>query len=187
MPTGTWVNYYTNAFDTRTKGLDVVADHTTPLDAWGDVRWSLGFNWNKTTIEGTPDTPAALANSGVTLVGRDRQGDLTDATPKTKWILGANWKVDDLAVNLQTARYGAVKTLAVNPTGDRSFGAKWITDLDVSYTFVDSVTVSIGGTNIFDVRPDKHAVYSNLGLAPYGNPPFYPGGGYWYTKLAYDF
>lgn len=187
VPTGTWVNYYTNAFDTRTKGLDVVADHTTPLDAWGDVRWSLGFNWNKTTIEGTPDTPAALANSGVTLVGRDRQGDLTDATPKTKWILGANWKVDDLAVNLQTARYGAVKTLAVNPTGDRSFGAKWITDLDVSYTFVDSITVSIGGTNIFDVRPDKHAVYSNLGLAPYGNPPFYPGGGYWYTKLAYDF
>ena len=187
VPSGTWVNYYTNAFDTRTKGLDVVADHTTPLDAWGSVRWSLGFNWNKTTIEGTRDTPGALANSGVTLVGRDREGDLTDATPKTKWILGANWKVEDLAVNLQTSRYGAVKTLAVNPSGDRSFGAKWITDLDVSYTFVDHLTVSIGGTNIFDVRPDRHAVYSNLGLAPYGNPPFYPGGGYWYTKLAYDF
>jgi iron complex outermembrane receptor protein len=30
-------------------------------------------------------------------------------------------------------------------------------------------------------------VNSNLGLAAYGNPPFYPGGGYWYTKLAYDF
>ncbi|PQZ89363.1 MULTISPECIES: TonB-dependent siderophore receptor [Pseudomonas] len=187
VPSGTWVNYYTNAFDTRTKGLDVVADHTTSLDAFGDVRWSLGFNWNKTTIEGTRDTPGALANSGVTLVGRDRQGDLTDASPKTKWILGANWKVSDLAVNLQTARYGAVKTLAVNPSGDRSFGAKWITDLDISYTFVDSLTVSVGGTNIFDVRPDKHAVYSNLGLAAYGNPPFYPGGGYWYTKLAYDF
>ena len=187
VPTGTWVNYYTNAFDTRTRGLDVVADHTTPLDAWGDVRWSLGFNWNKTTIEGARDTPSALAGSGVTLVGRDRQGDLTDASPKTKWILGANWKVEDLAVSLQTARYGAVKTLAVNPSGDRSFGAKWITDLDVSYTFVDSITLSIGGTNIFDVRPDKHAVYSNLGLAAYGNPPFYPGGGYWYTKLAYDF
>ncbi|PRW94904.1 TonB-dependent receptor, partial [Pseudomonas fragi] len=42
VPTGTWVNYYTNAFDTRTKGLDVVADHTTPLDAWGVVRWRLG-------------------------------------------------------------------------------------------------------------------------------------------------
>ncbi|WP_249675374.1 TonB-dependent receptor plug domain-containing protein [Pseudomonas abieticivorans] len=187
VASGTWVNYYTNAFDTRTRGLDIVADHTTPLDALGDVRWSLGFNYNKTTIEDMRDTPASLAGSGVTLVGRDREGDLTEASPKTKWIVGANWKLDDLAVNLQTTRYGSVKTLAVNPSGDRSFGAKWITDLDIAYTFFDHLTASIGGTNIFDVRPDKHAVYSSLGLAAYGNPPFYPGGGYWYTKLAYDF
>ncbi|MBV6288278.1 TonB-dependent receptor plug domain-containing protein [Pseudomonas aegrilactucae] len=184
---GTWVNYYTNAYDTRTKGLDIVADHSTPLGNWGDVRWSLGFNWNKTSIQSVRDTPAALANSGITLVGRDREGDLTVASPETKWILGANWKVDDLAVNLQTTRFGSVKTLAVNPSGDRSFGAKWITDLDIAYTFFDQLTVSIGATNLFDVRPDRHAVYSPLGLAPYGNPPFYPGGGYWYSKLAYDF
>jgi iron complex outermembrane receptor protein len=184
---GTWVNYYTNAFDTRTRGLDIVGDHSTPLGEWGNVRWSLAFNWNKTTIEDVRDTPSALAGSGVTLVGRDREGDLTAASPKTKWILGANWKHDDLAVNLQTTRYASVKTLAVNPSGDRSFNARWITDLDVSYTLFDQLTVSVGGTNIFDIRPSKNAVYSNLGLASYGNPPFYPGGGYWYTKLAYDF
>ena len=184
---GTWVNYYTNAYDTRTKGLDIVADHSTDFGAWGDVRWSLAFNWNKTSIEDVRDTPASLAGSGVTLVGRDREGDLTVASPETKWILGANWKVSDFAVNLQTTRFGSVKTLAVNPSGDRSFGAKWITDLDVAYTFFDQLTVSIGATNLFDVRPDKHAVYSPLGLAPYGNPPFHPGGGYWYSKIAYDF
>lgn len=184
---GTWVNYYTNAYDTRTKGLDIVADHSTDFGAWGDVRWSLAFNWNKTSIEDVRDTPASLAGSGVTLVGRDREGDLTVASPETKWILGANWKVDDLAINLQTTRFGSVKTLAVNPSGDRSFGAKWITDLDIAYTFFDQLTVSVGATNLFDVRPDKHAVYSPLGLAPYGNPPFHPGGGYWYSKIAYDF
>ncbi|MHA6194332.1 TonB-dependent receptor plug domain-containing protein [Pseudomonas wadenswilerensis] len=184
---GTWVNYYTNAYDTRTKGLDIVADHSTDFGAWGDVRWSLAFNWNKTSIEDVRDTPASLASSGITLVGRDREGDLTVASPETKWILGANWKVDDLAINLQTTRYGSVKTLAVNPSGDRSFGAKWITDLDIAYTFFDQLTVSVGATNLFDVRPDKHAVYSPLGLAPYGNPPFHPGGGYWYSKIAYDF
>ncbi|MCU1720624.1 TonB-dependent receptor plug domain-containing protein [Pseudomonas sp. 5P_5.1_Bac1] len=184
---GTWVNYYTNAYDTRTKGLDIVADHSTDFGAWGDVRWSLAFNWNKTSIEDVRDTPASLAGSGITLVGRDREGDLTVASPETKWILGANWKVDNLAVNLQTTRFGSVKTLAVNPSGDRSFGAKWITDLDVAYTFFDQLTLSVGATNLFDVRPDKHAVYSPLGLAPYGNPPFHPGGGYWYSKIAYDF
>ncbi|MGY4495558.1 TonB-dependent receptor plug domain-containing protein [Pseudomonas sp. TE3610] len=184
---GTWVDYYTNAFDTRTRGLDVVADHTTPFGEFGDVRWSAAFNYNKTTITNAKDTPASLADAGVTLVGRNREGDLTDALPKTKWILGANWKVGNWNTNLSTTRYGSVSTLAVNETGDRSFGAKWITDLDIAYTFFDHLTVSVGGSNIFDVRPDKNAVYSSLGLAPYGNPPFYPGGGSWYTKLAYDF
>ncbi|WP_437880759.1 TonB-dependent receptor plug domain-containing protein [Pseudomonas sp. LRF_L74] len=185
---GTWVNYYTNAFDTRTRGLDIVADHTTPFaDGWGQVRWSAGFNWNKTTIEGVRDNPAALTASGITLIGRDREGDLTEATPKTKWVLGANWTVDNLAINLQTTRYGKVKTLAVNESGDRSFNAKWLTDLDISYTFAEALTLSVGGNNIFDVRPSKNAVYSSLGLSPYGNPPFYPGGGSWYAKIAYDF
>lgn len=187
VASGTWVNYYTNAYDTRTAGLDIVADHTTLFGPWGEVRWSSALNWNRTTIQGVRDTPASLASSGVTLVGRDREGDLTEASPKTKLILGANWKLDNLAVNLQTTRYGAVKTLAVKPSGDRSFGAKWISDLDISYTFFDKLTASIGATNLFNVRPDKNAVYSSLGLAAYGNPPFYPGGGYWYTKLAYDF
>ncbi len=187
VSSGTWINYYTNAFDTRTSGLDLVGDHSTLLGPWGEVRWSSALNWNRTTIQGVRDTPASLSNSGITLVGRDREGDLTEASPKTKLILGANWKREDVAVNLQTTRYGAVKTLAVNPAGDRRFGARWITDLDVSYTFFDHLTASIGGTNIFDVRPDKNAVYSSLGLAAYGNPPFYPGGGYWYSRLAYDF
>ncbi|OLU14812.1 ligand-gated channel [Pseudomonas sp. PA1(2017)] len=185
---GTWVNYYTNAFDTRTRGLDIVADHTTPFAAgWGQVRWSAAFNWNKTTIEGIRANPSALSDSGINLIGRDREGDLTEATPKTKWILGANWTVDNLAINLQTTRYGKVKTLAVNESGDRAFNARWLTDLDISYTFAEQLTLSVGGNNIFDVRPSKNAVYSNLGLAPYGNPPFYPGGGSWYAKLAYDF
>ena len=184
---GTWVDYYTNAFDTRTRGLDVVADHTTPLAEFGTVRWSLAFNYNKTNILNAKDTPSSLADAGVTLVGRNREGDLTDATPKTKWILGANWKTGNWNTNLTTTRYGSVSTLAVNESGDRSFGAKWITDFDVGYTFFDKLTVSFGGSNIFDVRPDKNAVYSALGLAAYGNPPFYPGGGSWYTKLAYDF
>lgn len=184
---GSYVNFYTNAFDTRTRGLDIVADHTTPFDAWGNVRWSAAFNYNKTTIEDVKSSPQLLADAGIPLVGRDREGDLTVASPRTKWILGANWTLANLAVNLQTTRYGSVQTLAVNSAGDRSFDAKWITDLDIGYTFFDRLTISLGGTNIFNVRPDKNAIYNANGLARYGSPPFSPAGGFWYSKLAYDF
>ena len=47
--------------------------------------------------------------------------------------------------------------------------------------------MSLGGINIFDVRPDDNAVANNTGGYIYGNPPFSPAGGFWYTKLAYDF
>lgn len=193
IDTSTWTSYYANAFDTRTRGVDVVADHFTDIGAWGEVRWNAAFNYNDTVITDLKDAPAALQGLGsnpggsLTWVGRARQGDLTDAQPRTKWILGANWRLADLAINLQTTRYGKVKTLQQLESGDRSFGAKWITDLDISYTLLDNITLSLGGTNIFDVRPDKHALPSAVGLNLYGNPPFYPGGGFWYTKLAYDF
>jgi iron complex outermembrane receptor protein len=184
---GTYVNFYTNAFDTRTRGLDLVADHTTVFNAWGNVRWSLALNYNKTTIEDVVETPQILADNGIQLVGRDREGDLTVASPRTKWIFGAHWALNKLAVNLQTTRYGSVKTLAVNSSGDRSFGAKWITDLDIAYTVFEPLTLSIGGTNIFDVRPDKNGIYYANGLNRYGQPPFSPAGGFWYGKIAYDF
>ncbi|WP_156358110.1 TonB-dependent siderophore receptor [Pseudomonas sp. NBRC 111131] len=184
----TWINYYTNAFDTRTRGLDLVADHTSEFGGWGDVRWTLGFNWNKTTVRGARDTPQALTAAGIDVVGHGRQGDLVAASPKTKWVLGSQWLLGNFTATLQATRYGKVETWQQNPAQDRSFGAKWITDLDLSYLLLDSLTVSVGGTNLFDVRPDKHGVYNaNGNQAAYGNPPFHPGGGYWYTKLAYDF
>ncbi|KPW94769.1 MULTISPECIES: TonB-dependent receptor plug domain-containing protein [Pseudomonas syringae group] len=193
VDTSTWTSYYANAFDTRTRGLDIVLDHSSQYGAWGNVRWSAGFNYNKTIITDVKDAPAALQGLGsnpggsLTWVGRAREGDLTDAQPKTKWVLGGKWTLGDLGVNLQTTRYGKVKTLQQLESGDRSFGAKWITDLDVSYTLYDNITLSVGGTNIFDVRPDKNAIPSAVGLNLYGNSPFYPGGGFWYSKIAYDF
>nr|WP_258198561.1 TonB-dependent receptor [Pseudomonas entomophila] len=184
----TWINYYTNAFDTRTRGLDLVGDHTSTFGAFGEVRWILGFNWNKTTVRGTRSTPQGLADAGLQVVGHGREGDLVAALPQTKWVLGGQWTLGNFTGTLQATRYGKVETWQQNPAQDRRFGAKWITDLDLSYLLFDSLTVSLGGTNLFDVRPDKHGVYNpNGNQAAYGNSPLHPGGGYWYTKLAYDF
>ena len=187
---GSWVSYYTNAFDTRTRGLDLVADHLTPLKAWGNVRWSLAFNWNKTTIEGQRSEPDVLAGSGISVVGHATEGSLVAASPKTKWVLAANWSIGSFLINLQTIRYGKVATWAQNEASDRSFEAKWITDLDLSYLVTDNLTLSIGGTNIFDIKPSRNGIDtspSNGGQGIYGHPPFSPAGGFWYSKIAYDF
>lgn len=186
----TWASFYTNAFDTRTRGVDLVADHTTDFTefGFGEVRWTLGFNWNNTTIRSRKAPALSNLGSGITLIGHAAEGTLVAASPHTKLMLGANWTVGNYIVNLMHTRYGSVETWQQNAAQDRKFGDKWITDLDVSYTFMDSLTVSVGGTNIFDVRPDKNGVRNaNGSQAMYGDAPFHPGGGAWYTKLAYDF
>ena len=53
--------------------------------------------------------------------------------------------------------------------------------------FFDSLTLSIGGTNLFNVRPDNNGITQAAYKYNYGSPPFHPGGGFWYSKIAYDF
>ncbi|WP_028311466.1 TonB-dependent receptor plug domain-containing protein [Derxia gummosa] len=192
-----WVQYFANAVDTRTTGLDLVADTTQDYGRLGTVRWNVGFNYNETEITRIRATPSQItalgANAGGNNVwfGRSAQGDLTVANPHNKLILGARWFIDAFDVNLQTTRYGSYKWQRTeNKAQDIDFGARWITDLDVTYAFKGGVKVSVGATNLFNIHPEKAGyVDANTGAAAfvYGPSPFHPGGGFWYSKLAYDF
>ncbi|WP_085316078.1 TonB-dependent receptor plug domain-containing protein [Derxia lacustris] len=196
--TGTeWVQYFANGVDTRSTGLDLVADTTQDYGRFGTVRWNVGFNYNETEITKIRATPSQIsslgANAGGNNVwyGRSAQGDLTVANPHNKLILGGRWFIDAFDVNLQGTRYGSYTWQRTeNKAQDLDFGARWITDLDITYAFRGGVKVSVGATNLFDVRPTKTGILdANTGVAAflYGPSPFSPAGGFWYTKLAYDF
>lgn len=195
--TGTeWLQYFANGADTRTTGLDLVADATQDYGDYGVVRWTAAFNWNDTEILGVKASPAVLSslgpNPGGSLIWfpRSSQGDLTVANPRTKVILAARWLISDFEINVRTTRYGSYKWQRTQDSSqDVNFGAKWITDFDITYEFLQGFKATIGATNIFDVRPDKNGPGDpNTGAAGfvYGSPPFAPSGGFYYAKLTYD-
>ncbi|MDE1167749.1 MAG: TonB-dependent receptor [Pseudomonas sp.] len=181
--------YYTNGVDTRTRGVDLVSEYKQHLAAWGDIRWSAAYSWNKTTILDIADTPAQLASLGNTLLDRQKQADLTKAMPKDRVALGGLWSWRDFNVNVRLTRYGKYTEVSNLPINDRTFSAKWITDLDVSYDISKSVTVAVGANNIFDKYPDKIGVVSpENGAGQYGSfSPFGINGGFYYTKLQVRF
>lgn len=183
------VQYYANAFDTRTKGLDLVADYTQRLDSFGRVRWSLGANWNKASITDLKDTPAQLQSLGLSRFSRSGLGAVTDMTPKSKYILGLNWQVADWDVGLRATRYGKVKILNDSASGiDETFSAKWITDIDVTYALTDNIRVSLGADNVFNVYPDKHTITDVSGGSYYSSiSPFGSYGAFYYSRLNIDF
>jgi iron complex outermembrane receptor protein len=183
--------YYTNAIDTRSKGVDFVATYRRDLGDWGQLRANLGYNHNTTTIRHIIPNPPQLTalGSSFVLFGRASQGFLTTSYPHSKFSLGANWAWNQLNVNLRTTRYGGFTVLADLPSQDRHFTAKWITDLEVSYKVLENVTVAAGANNLFNEYPDKNGIYNPaLGSGQYpGTSPFGFTGGSWYARVQYNF
>jgi len=180
------VRFFTNAVDTRTRGVDVVATYAFDTGADSRLRTSVGFNYNDTDITHIADNPPELAGLGLTLFDRRTQGWFTSAA-KTKLILGLNWEAGRFGINVKETRYDKYKSLDNSPANDQSFGAKWITDLEVSYRATDKLRLAAGAYNLFDVYPDRTTVANTIGLAPYGAGPFGQYGGYYYGRVSLDF
>jgi iron complex outermembrane receptor protein len=183
--------YYTNAIDTRTDGIDIVATWKKDLGDWGALRASAGYNHNETEIRSIIANPPQLSALGPTFVLFDRlsQGNLTTAIPKDKIALSAAWTWNDVSVNLRQTRFGKYTVRQNLAANDRSYGAEWITDLEVSYKFRDKVTFAVGSNNLFNNYPDAVGIFNaNLGAGQYpGTSPIGFTGGSYYARVQWDF
>jgi iron complex outermembrane receptor protein len=183
------VSYYTNAVDTRTRGVDAVAEYSLNLDDWGQLRLSAAYAWTKTTITHLKPTPAVLAALGYALFDRQKQADLTIAQPKDKLVLGATWDRGPITIGFHETRYGEWTEAGAQAVNDRTFSAKWVADLDVAYDIDPQTTVALGANNLFDQHPDKIGVLSpDTGTGQFGSlSPFGITGGYYYGRVTRRF
>lgn len=77
----------------------------------------------------------------------------------------------------------------------QKFGSKFTTDVELSYTFMDHFTLSVGANNLFDQYPDRikaslaNPIFlltdslSDGQVYPRNGGPFGINGGFWYTRL----
>ena len=183
--------YYTNAIDTRTKGLDFVATWRRDLGSLGNLRLNAGYNYNKTEITKIKANPPQLSALGASFVLFDRlsQGYLTTAFPRDKITLGANWAWEDWNLNARGTRYGKYTVLQNTISQDRSYGATWITDLELSYRVTTHLSLAVGANNIGNVYPDPVGIFNaTIGSGQYpGTSPIGFTGGSYYTRAQWEF
>ncbi|MNK85669.1 Colicin I receptor precursor [compost metagenome] len=181
--------YYTNAIDTRTRGVDIVATYKLPTDAFGDFDFSLGYNHNKTEISGIIDNPPELAALGnIVIFDRSKQAALTESLPKSKVSLNTNWSLGKVSANLRATRFdGFVTRNATNPAQDRTIEADWIVDAQVNYDLTEMFRISAGVNNLFNTYPTQvDAPSADLGTNMYsGLAPFGFTGGSWFVRGVY--
>lgn len=180
--------FFTNAIDTRTRGVDVVAEYLVRTASLGFFRLSGALSYNKTEITKVIENPAALSSLNVTLFGRQAQRDLVVATPRSKVVLTSDWSIGRFRALARGTRYGSYTESSNVATGDRSFGPKWIVDLDISYDVSKDFTLSIGANNLFDVYPHRTGIINADGSGAYGNfAPFGLSGGFYYARASLNF
>jgi iron complex outermembrane receptor protein len=177
------VSYFTNGFNTRTQGVDVVGTYHTALSG-ALLNFTLAYNYNKSTVRSF--------NAGT--ISAAQIIDVEHLAPNHRAIFTTNWQYGDLGINLRENFYSWWSSAVDYGTGSQHFGAKFTTDLDVSYTFAKAYTLTVGGTNILDERPDKLNTQSTTlypltdstsdgQIYPRNGGPFGFNGGFWYVKV----
>lgn len=189
----TSVNLFTNAVDTRTEGVDIVATWSGQL--WGgDLDLSGGLSIAETEIRSVDATPAPISalGAGAVLLGVEERNTLVDAAPDSKLIAQADWTRGPWGLTARATRYGET-TRVFNFGGgfepEQTYGAETQIDLEARFTFDRGVTLAVGGQNVLDEYPDLSSADINyFGNLPYDVlSPIGFNGAYWYGRLAYRF
>lgn len=162
--------FFTNAIDTRTKGVDVTANYRADLKTAGSLRLSAGFNWNESRITGDVTTPPQLAAFANVLFDREQQRRIECGQPKDSVRLGADWTRSRFSGIVRASRYGEYCVPQNDVANDQTFSPKWITDLELAYR-AQKFTVGVGAQNLFDVYPEQQLPQNGLGSV---NPPMPP-------------
>ncbi|MCY4357440.1 MAG: TonB-dependent receptor, partial [Gammaproteobacteria bacterium] len=175
------VFYFTNAFDTRTEGLDIVANY--PLAWGGDVgttTLTAAINYTENSFESDPSR----------FLNAEDRFDFTEYDPKWRGNFTAMHSVGDINVIGRLMWFGEStnSNTGGNPLRYQTISDVYFFDLEAQWQINDIIRLSAGGRNIFDEYPDADTIGDNCCGRIYASGSVVPWqGGYYYARLRADF
>ncbi len=164
--------FFTNAIDTKTDGLDIITRYAVDFGNIGITRFTGGANYTKSHVTRISNTPAALATQQALLFDRIERGRIEVGQPHRTIHMTLDHTYNLFTGTIHVAQFGPVgfRGTAASAALDQTFHAKWVTDVNASYTLLRQLRFTIGANNVFDVYPDEQIPgNSNFGIFPYSN------------------
>lgn len=213
----TAANFFANAVDTRSRGLEGVLTYNTRFAGNQTFRVVLAGTFIQNRVKkdasGKPIIHASdiliATNQVNTYFNREDLSRFEVASPRNKQNLMINYKAGKFGVMLRAVRFGEVAywnptidptkpdTWPVNTltgqkeTLDQVFDARIVTDLAVNYDILKGINVSVGANNLFDVYPERHSHSGNLSLGRFVYPSRVQqmgfNGRYLFARLNFNF
>ena len=172
-------SYYGNGFDTRTKGIDIVATiDASQLLGYGETKLVLVGNWTDTQV--IKHDPNFLDEKRILQLEKalpDYRFNATLHHGRNAWsgLVRLNYfgsysetHVDDLE-------------LLIHPGDEITF------DVEISHLLMNSVELSVGAENIFNNFPDRNPYAGIVGSKYPESSPMGLAGGFYYGRLRYLF
>ena len=140
------VNFFQNAFDTTTKGVDVVLTYNKDWGANGSTAFSGALNWNETEFDGDVSD----------LFNAENTFDFENGPLKWRANLSATHEIGKFTILARANVFGPYENSdSGGATGTiQEFGEEVLFDLEGSYDLTDAVTLAVGARNLFDEYPD---------------------------------
>ncbi len=186
--------FFANAVDTRTRGVDVVVAYARALGP-GTLNLTAAATFTNTKVEriNIPDAMRSIFANGDTnviknlILNREDRNRLEDGLPREKGTLSARYALGRFTGLARAAYYGTLRYRGTSPAGDERFGAKTLFDLDLGWDVGRGVKVNVGGSNIFNVYPDKQVKAGNISFGRFVYSrrvtQFGMNGGFYYARL----
>jgi iron complex outermembrane recepter protein len=209
------VNFFTNAVNTRNRGVEAVMNYSTKIDKDQDLKFTFAATYIDNSVIKN-DTGLAVVNASQKLIdngqlkfyyNREDQSRMEVGLPKTKASLTFNYRYKDFSFMLRNTYFGQVQYLdgqtnslinnyastnaftGARETTDQIFNPKTTTDLTISCQATKALNLAIGGSNIFDVYPDiqTHSDNQNLGRFIYSRRVNQMGynGAYFFGRIRF--
>jgi len=164
--------FFTNDFETETKGFDLVMSTSTDWMG-GTTAWNLALNHTETKVTEAGDH-----------VGPNRVREIEELSPDTRYNISANHMMDDWRALARISYFGDW----YDANQEIVFDGEYVVDVELSYDLNESSSVMLGGNNIFDEAGSKK--HNGAGGAGNTYSEFAPmgfSGAFWYAKYSYNF
>lgn len=191
------LKFFTNAIDTRTKGVDIVFKYEGEIGATGILNVHVGGNIAKHEIIGAVKVPELFVKGDIELLNRKEKALITKARPTSKLLANVNYKVGKYTLHLNSNRFGRVTWQHPEDAAkDQVFNSKYVVDAILNYSIgkkgeVGNISFAIN--NLFNTYMDpvdpKEDALTNLGgrfYYPWQSNQFDFLGRSFYLKFTYN-
>lgn len=178
--------YFTNALDTRTRGVDLVSTWRQVWGGAGRGQYTVAFNHNKNSVRSVEANPQLLTDNNLVLIDRVTLARATVSSPTSKLLLTAQHQWGPWSARLAATRYGSYDVRQSSAVNDQTFSAAWLLDVSAGWT-QGPWEVQVGVDNLSDRYPDTVLATNSVGgILRYSSfSPFGFNGRQYSAKLAY--